>query len=202
MMAPPNIVYFLVFSALWILVSFVLGSRKIRDDESETRAWKGFCKLLVVCMNDLYSRSQDEAAGNTMNDPTATLPTKKLYDNICLVTIARLLPMPFARTFLRTFLSKLPCVPVCVLKLLRLLVFTGSKATVGTTISNNSTTQKGSSTDKDKSKSIRFEALHLLISVTENVDEESAEMALHILLWCCLSEDFEVRYKTISALLR
>jgi hypothetical protein len=189
-------------------VSFILSSRKLREEDKDNRTFRGYFTLLVMVMVELHNRVVVE--GDSGNNLAVNM--RHLYDNLCLILVSRLVSVPFLRGFLRCLLPELPLIPPTVLKLLRLLVFTGSRnAAVGfisasiTGILNSQRQPLAGmgTSEREKLKSVRFEAMHLLMMLAvQHINENCSKAALDTLLWCTIAEDFEIRSKAISYMIR
>lgn len=116
------------------------------------------------------------------------------YEATCLTVMSRLLQITRWRPVLRDFMHALPMVPAACLHALQLLIFTGSQG--GGLLSAYDVRDKGDS----KSKGTRLVALLTMGQLVFATDEAAAYTALCCLLWCCLSEDFELRTRVISLL--
>jgi hypothetical protein len=116
------------------------------------------------------------------------------YEATCLTVMSRLLQIIRWRPVLRDFMHALPMVPAACLHALQLLIFTGSQG--GGLLSAYDVRDKGDS----KSKGTRLVALLTMGQLVFATDETAAYTALCCLLWCCLSEDFELRTRVISLL--
>jgi hypothetical protein len=116
------------------------------------------------------------------------------YEATCLTVMSRLLQIIRWRPVLRDFMHALPMVPAACLHTLQLLIFTGSQG--GGLLSAYDVRDKGDS----KSKGTRLVALLTMGQLVFATDEAAAYTALCCLLWCCLSEDFELRTRVISLL--
>ena len=113
----------------------------------------------------------------------------QVYSRFCIATLARLLQNPKLRHFSSKFLAGLPSIPMGCLKLLKLLMVSGSKLTVEGTDGTN------------KSRGVRSESLFTLTSIVFMKDENAAFASFNLLLWCALSEE-ETRLKVIPNIIR
>ena len=130
-------------------------------------------------------RALNDLAGHD-DSPTSTL--KQMYENVCLVVLSRSMQNSRLRPHCTAMLLKFPSVPTSCLKLLKLLMVTGSK-----------TTQPDESA---KSKSVRIESLGTLIGLINQASASLSFSSLNIVLWSTLSEEFEVRSRVIASLAR
>jgi hypothetical protein len=180
-------------------VSFILTSKKLREDD--TRAFRGYFTLLLMIVAEIFNRCHHVEDSDVMDTDNNAMMMGALYDNVCLLLVSRLISVSFLRQLLRSFLPELPVVPNTVLKLLRLLVFTGNRNTPAGFI-NASITGMPTGGEKEKLKSVKFESMHLLMMLScQHNHAASAGAALDTLLWCALADDFEIRSKAISYLI-
>ena len=121
------------------------------------------------------------------------------YDTLCLAALSRLMQIVNLRSSVRDFVLGLPHVPRVCLRLLKFLMLTGSKGSV-TSGTRGSGGGSSSGAVDNRNRGTKAEALMLLGQVIFSTDQAAGLNALHHLLWCCLSEDFELRTKVISML--
>ena len=117
-----------------------------------------------------------------------------LYDDAALYVLSVLFQYPKLRHQTTAVLARFPFIPSACLRFLRLLMLNGSKT--------GSTAEASSGDHQLKYRSVRAEALSVLLNLTVLPKRDTALQALNILLWSCLSEDFEVRSRVIASLTR
>jgi len=158
---------------LWLYISFALGCEPSTDrslgDFADPRQY-----LLRELMLELYRRGG----------------CSPLYENVCMVLISRLIQRKTLRVLANSIIPLLPEVPVRVLSLLKLVADLGSRATVGKA-------QAGVKVVEEKDKGTRLVSISYMQLVVTGRDYNAADDALNQLLWCSVSEDFEVRSKVV-----
>lgn len=149
-----------------------------------------------------WQRAQHDGDGGDDGADLETEETHRIcadlmaaYEATCLTVMSRLLQIIRWRPVLRDFMHALPMVPAACLQALQLLIFTGSQG--GGMLSAYDVRDKG---DSSRSKGTRLVALLTMGQLVFATDEAAAYTALCCLLWCCLSEDFELRTRVISLL--
>lgn len=146
-------------------------------------------ELVVLLLADCHRR-RNEVMGADQNGDKALgqdcIAVRELYDAVTLISLARILQNSSSRSSARLFLSALPSVPFPCLRLLRLLLHMG-RVKVGPGAHH---------------RGVRAEALSLLLHSVRSSDRRTGKLALNMLLWSCLSEDFETRNKAILSLMR
>lgn len=186
---------------LWLFLSFILThhqdeagkalaklrqARKIGNQNSVDDK----IELLIILLRELHSRVDSENNTAGLENPCASL-----YEFCCLVIVSRLLQNVHLRPLAKKVFTSLNYLPLTILKLLKLLTHTGTKAGNATTI------LKGRGHVRDSG--VRAEARellgHLVLSLAP--DSYETEFALQTLLWCTVSDDFETRDKTVKFLL-
>lgn len=111
----------------------------------------------------------------------------KLYDSTCIIVFTRLLHLSHLKPIGKTFVQSLPRIPSDVLKLLELMMLTGSK---------------GSDTKSSIVQSPRNESMLMVGNILTGLDVEASQMALNSLLWQAVSTDFEIRSRFAAYLVR
>mmetsp|Transcript_685 Transcript_685/g.970 ORF Transcript_685/g.970 Transcript_685/m.970 type:complete len:745 (+) Transcript_685:1111-3345(+) len=106
--------------------------------------------------------------------------------------MSRLIQTVSLRPALSSFLQRLPRVPPACLCLLKILMRTGS--TTGG--ARDRLTNIGG--DLSKNRGTRAEAMSALGQLVFSQDTQAGVDTLHYLLWCSISEDFELRTKVIN----
>lgn len=144
-----------------------------------------------------WQRAQHGGDADLETEETARICADLMtaYEATCLTVMSRLLQIIRWRPVLRDFMHALPMVPAACLQALQLLIFTGSQG--GGMLSAYDVRDKG---DSSRSKGTRLVALLTMGQLVFATDEAAAYTALCCLLWCCLSEDFELRTRVISLL--
>ena len=162
-----------------MIISFALSykSEESKLLQFDPDTFQSVMISMLRALNDLAGR--DDSPTNTF---------KQMYENCCLVVLCRSMQNSRLRPFCIAMLLKFPSVPMSCLKLLKLLMVTGSK-----------TTQPDESA---KSKSIRTESLNTLIGLINQAPDGLSFSSLNIVLWSTLSEEFEVRSRVIASLTR
>ena len=170
---------------MWGFLSFVLSplpedstGSKMDKQASLQAAVREKLPLLVMLLKELLD--QDEAG-----QPGA----KGIYNDLVLITLGRMLQSVHLRDLAKTFFAAMPRVPLSCVSLLRLLLFTGTKPVPASSNVGRSTRVN---------RGTRQEALSLLGALVFAVDEEVGAACLNELLWCAVSEDFEVRAKAVA----
>lgn len=133
-------------------------------------------------------RALNEVAGRDNLQTSSTSSFQQIYENVSLFILSRTMQNSRYRSFCTAMMLKFPSVPTSCLKLLKLLMITGSK-----TIQPD---------EWAKSKSIRVESLSTLIGLINQAPASLSFPSLNIALWSTLSEDFEVRSRVIASLTR
>lgn len=111
---------------------------------------------------------------------------RKLYDDLSLYIISKMIQHIKLRTHITTLLSTLPKINMKLLKFLNLLMHSGSKSV-----------EDGES----KAKSIRGESMRILFNVAFSASiGKASQLSLDFLLWATISDDFEIRSKVIASL--
>jgi len=164
-----------------LIISFAL-SYKSEDSKLLQFDPDTFQSIMISMLRAL----NDLAGHETVDSRTSTF--KQMYENVCLIVLCRSIQNSRLRPHCTAMLLKFPTVPTSCLKLLKLLMITGSK-----------TTQPDESA---KSKSIRIESLSTLIGLINQAPSSLSFSSLNIVLWSTLSEEFEVRSRVIASLTR
>jgi len=170
---------------LWQLLSFVL-SPSTENAKAQVRqrqdtllaAVREKVPILVMLMKELMDqaeRGQQSAAD--------------AYDGIVLLTLGRMLQSVNLREVAKPFFAVMPRVPLSCISTLNLLLHTGTKPAAGIGVSSRG---------RGANRGTRQEAIALLGSLVFAVDEEAGQESLNRLLWCTVSDDFEVRSKAIA----
>eukprot|EP00605_Chrysophyceae_sp_TOSAG23-4_P003041 GSChrysophyteH1.ASY1.ANO1.3346.1 assembled CDS len=171
---------------IWQLLSFVLRSTK-EDENAHLKARQASLlgavreklNLLVLLMKELYVQTDNVTA-------------QTFYDNVAIVTLSRLMQNWNLRELISTLFITMPRIPKACINLLKMLMITGTKP------SSTATTNR---TGKEiRQRGTRQESMTLLGGLVLAVDEEAARASLHHLLWCAVSDDFEVRSKAVALL--
>ncbi len=112
-----------------------------------------------------------------------------VHEGIVLAIMCRMLQIPHLRDYCgRDFLLKLHSIPLICVRLLKLLVSTGTE---------------GSSTKETRYRGTKGDALSLtaqLVAFAEDID--IATECLHFLLWNTLNDNFEARSRTIDVIVQ
>jgi len=170
---------------LWQLLSFVL-SPSIENAKAQVRqkqdtllaSVREKVPILVMLLKELMDqaeRGQQSAAD--------------AYDGIVLLTLGRILQSVHLREVAKPLFAVMPRVPQSCVSTLNLLLHTGTKPAAGI---------GASSRGRGANRGTRQEAIALLGSLVFAVDEAAGQEALNRLLWCTVSDDFEVRSKAIA----
>lgn len=178
---------------MWIFLCFILDSSSGSSVISSERLKEVTEKmdLLGKFVSTFYLQFLDPA---TVEDSDEDSVARRCYDAFCLCLLSRLLQIVPLRPLAKDFLISLPAVPASCVQVLFLLLATGSKPDIQAGKANASTASKYRGT--------RAEALSLLsVLVFHPSDMEAATAALNHLLWNCVSDDFEVRAKTVNNLI-
>lgn len=123
-------------------------------------------------------------------------PLRAMYTSACVSVLARALQTMTLRPAAKDVAMALPSVPSSVLALLRLLVYTGTRATAAPAPSAPSSRRDTA----PRNRGTRAEAIALLGQLVFSNDETAGQKALELLLWCTVSDDFEIRGKAIAML--
>ena len=131
---------------------------------------------------------------------------RAVYDRTCLTALSRLVQAVHLRPAAREYLLGIPRVPPQCLAALRLLMHSGTKGvTAGSSSSSGGMSAAGDEFSSDavgRNRGTRVEALRLLGHVVFSLDEAAGIAALQHLLWCCVSEDFEVRSRVVNLVVK
>ena len=172
-------------SPLWQLLSFVL-SPSVENAKAQVRqkqdsllaAVREKLPILVMLLKELVSQAEGGQQSAAVS-----------YDGLVLLTLGRVLQSVHLREIARPFFAVMPRVPRACVCTLNLLLHTGTKPAAGVGVSSRG---------RGANRGTRQEAIALLGSLVFATDEEAGQAALHRLLWCSVSEDFEVRSKAIA----
>lgn len=196
---------------MWLLLSFVLMS--MREDALSKGNHRDHAmnanivvkgpqetgELLVGLLQEIFSRVEmlvpDEAEGEGFEAAPSFSeqdPCLILYDTVCICLLSRIMQNVYLRPAAKVIFTSIPRVPPSCLKLMSLLMHTG-------TVKGTAPTGRKSAASMDRGT--RTEARELLGQIALGIDETAAASALNSLLWCCVSEDFETRDKSVKALL-
>ena len=160
--------------------------------------------LLSHILKEVYSRvaavrrqsqlSRGDGDDELDGKPIKRHPFEDIYEAICAVILSRTLQAVLTRPSAKEIFLALPSVPSGSLSLLKLLVYTGTKAVTAP--------PQGARRDQTqpRNRGTRAEALSLLGQLVFSNDETAGEAALKNLCWCSLADDFEIRSKAISLL--
>lgn len=140
------------------------------------------CKFFAI----LYAQTVDRC-------DQAPHGTTDVYDLLCLATMARLLQIGAARPLAAAVLQSLPQVPQSCLSLLKLVARTGPK---------HAASGEEASSRVSSISSTRQLGLVLLKCVVFSSDHVSGLAALDFLLWCSVSQDFELRCRAVNFIVR
>ena len=195
---------------MWIFLGFALHSKAEGADVA-----KKISILVKVChalRQELAWLEEEEVDGdendngNERTASTAALvkSVSAVYDAACVAAMSRMLQTVALCPHVGAFVLGLPRVPPACLGVLKMLMLTGSK---GAQLSSSNATgsSRGASAAAEaaaKNRGTRLEALLLMGQIVFSPDEEAGADALHHLLWCSLSEDFELRTKVINLIVK
>lgn len=128
-----------------------------------------------------------------------TNPSLQLYESMILAIISRLLQTSLLRQYLKSFVMSLPSIPFSLLALLKAVILTGGTNTTSTNLTSGSSS--GNSGNKNALE-IRKDCLTLFGQLLFHSDEHIHEPILSFLLWNCLSDDFEIRTRFITLVIK
>lgn len=183
-----------------------MAIKSIKDDPSLFIAGK-MLYIQALC-HTLLSRSIDESSGTHDSNALA------LHESICFVVVSRLLQNPSLQYLAKEFLQKISMIPKIVYILLQCLMHTGTKPSQSMVVG---TSRREKEAMKNRNRGTKAEAMqllsHLSIDYSQKkhqqallkglIDEEiSRNYALNNLLWCSVSDDFELRSKAVSLIIR
>lgn len=160
-----------------MIVNFALSYKSVESKllQFDPDTFQGVMVSMLKDLNDLAERDTSSSF-------------QQVYDNLCLVILSRAMQNSKLRPYCTSTLLKFPSVPLSCLKLLKLLMVTGSKTT--------------NPDESAKSKSVRIESLNTLIGLINQASSDLSFSSFNITLWSSLSEDFEVRSRVIASLTR
>lgn len=190
---------------LWLLISFVLSPPKAEEsfvgpaNNKQPMALVAAVRerlVMIMCLlDDLKDRADEEQPDTGSDeDPMTARPCSTLYEGVCIVVLVRFLQNLNLRELATGLVTTLTWVPRPCLSLLKLLMHTGTKATV-------ETVKRVPGRKETRNRGTRMEALTLLTHLVFAPDEEAGAAALNHLLWCSISEEFETRSKAVTLLL-
>jgi len=192
---------------IWLFLGFILTLKPVVVDATADDSIEAMDDIrhrvgvLVKFCVALYHEVQwqrgrvDDLDDGSEETPRICADLLAAYESTCLTVMSRLLQIARWRPVLRDFMHALPMVPSACLQALQLLIFTGSKG--GGLLSAYDVRDKG---DASRNKGTRLVALLTMGQLVFALDETAAYTALCCLLWCCLSEEFELRTRVISLL--
>ena len=177
--------------SVWLLLSFALSPTKevgtaknVREKQSNlcNSVREKLC-LVVELLNQLHSRAVTENR----------VRCQELYDDIALLILSRFMQNVNLRELTSPFFVAMPAVPQSCLLLLKLLMFTGTKpaAAIATGV-------RPGQFRESKNRGTRAESLTTLSHMIFAIDETAGLSALNTLLWCAVSDDFEMRSKAVA----
>ena len=183
---------------IYQLLSFVLRPSKELDISTNLHVKQAYLlqsvreklDMLVLLLKELLLESQPDEQGGQGNETA-----KSLYDSLALVILSRLLQNLHLREIARPLYSAMPRVPIECINLLKLLMHAGTKPkdAVITSSSNRQTKEQ-------RQRGTRQEAMSLLGGLVACVDENAGRASLNHLLWCAVSDDFEIRGRAVALL--
>lgn len=167
-------------------------------------------EIVIGLLSEIYSRLSKPKMVIFCEDKDAVLRVEEeaeeavllhWFSATSLVLLGRLLQSSLLRPLAQQVLLRLPRVPASCLRLLRLLLHTGSRS--GGAVGNNPTSYLNSSAVKNRrGRSVRAEAADIVLKLSlRSCDEETRRESLFILLWSAVCDDFETRSKTIASLM-
>ena len=119
--------------SLWIVLSHaIIPSPSLSQKNLHTT--KVFSKdkieLILYILTEVFNRAEQKGStlGDEATDELFIHPFKALYDDACIAVLARLLQGVDTRVAAREIMMGLPSVPSNCLKMLKLLVHTGTRA--------------------------------------------------------------------------
>lgn len=185
---------------IWFFLSFALSNHK-EDSHGIAGTQSQRLDLAVSLLQDLHHRivllSDGMHSANvgevTLSEENAESVERrnlqKLYENIILVSVGRLLQNSSTRALAKDLLLQVPAVSTQCLRFIKLLLHTGrAKSSAGSTTASH--------------RSVKAEAMSLLVHLVMSEDEEAANSALNMLLWCGVGDDFEISQKVTTSLVR
>ena len=196
---------------LWLVLSYCLstvsgrGSAIVRSQKVEGLSAE---KVELICsiLKEIYGRippvdavlarrkaeaeGDDDAAGDGGDDDPRN-PLRALYASACAAVLSRALQAMPLRPVAKDIALALPTVPRNVLALLKLLVYTGTRAAAAPP-------PTGPASRRDtapRNRGTRAEAIALLGQLVFASDADAGQQALQHLMWCAMADDFEIRGK-------
>ena len=202
---------------LWLVLSFCLstvsgrGSAIVRSQKIEGLSAE---KVELICsiLKEIYGRippvdaalvrrkaeaaagaeegaAEEEEGEGGADDPRN--PLRALYASACAAVLARALQAMPLRPAAKDIALALPAVPRSVLALLKLLVYTGTRAAAAPP----STGPASRRDTAPRNRGTRAEAIALLGQLVFASDADAGQQALQHLMWCAMADDFEIRGK-------
>jgi hypothetical protein len=137
-----------------------------------------------------------ETEGNHLDDDVDS-PQFPLYDSICLVLMTRFIQRRVLRPSSMRILLSLPRIPLVCIRLLELLLVTGTKP-----VTNPQTRRKGSNASTDRGTRVAAMEIMgtLLLHEPSMNDPDIFISTLYPLLWLATSDDFSTRSAVVNIL--
>lgn len=186
---------------IWTVISFVIypSTKSTAKDSLEVMTER--LSLLYALIQVLFDRIEDSDE------------SRSLYEAVVYVIAGRMLQSSILRQLLRDFIVSLPVVPHILYSFLQVLMYYGSKPPTTPSLSATAMSRRDQQQQKQKNRGTKAEAMILLGELASHVQTEDEyneddgsyhclNVPLTHLLWATLSDDFELRSKAVSLIIR